>query len=110
MENTNNININIDAIQRFIDICSTEEFKTLQDMMQERKNREILRTTFSLRRGAKVTFTSSRKRTPFTYVGEITDLRQSRCTVKILSCNVAYPKYAIGSLVTVPFAMLMLVK
>jgi hypothetical protein len=71
---------------------------------QLRRSQLASQTRVMLSVGDTVKFTSAKKRSPYTYTGVITAKRQSRATVRITAPS--FGKYAVGSLVTVPFAML----
>jgi hypothetical protein len=40
------------------------------------------------------------------YIGDVVKVARKRATVKIISTNISYPKYRVGSLVSVPMEML----
>lgn len=69
-----------------------------------RRNSLATKLKRSLAVGDTVKFTSAKKRSPYTYTAVITDKRQTRATVRITGPT--WGKYKVGSLVTVPFAML----
>ena len=71
---------------------------------QLRRSQLASQTRVMLSVGDTVKFTSAKKRAPYNYTGVITAKRQSRATVRITAPS--FGKYAVGSLVTVPFAML----
>lgn len=76
----------------------------LTNAIQIRRNRKAMEVKHQLGIGSAVQFTSSKKLSPFTYTAVITDKRQTRATVRITGPT--WGKYRVGSLVTVPFAML----
>lgn len=76
----------------------------LVNAIQIRRNRKAMEVKHQMGIGSAVQFTSAKKRTPYTYTAVITDKRQTRATVRITGPT--WGKYAVGSLVTVPFAML----
>lgn len=80
------------------------DLANLMQAVQLRRSQLAMRLKCELNVGDSVKFTSARKRTPYTYTAVITDKRQSRATVRITGPS--YGKYAVGSQVTVPFAML----
>ena len=88
----------------FIFAAEGDLLDNLSQAVQMRRNQLASRTKVSLRVGDMVKFTSAKKRSPYTYTGVITAKRQSRATVRITAPS--FGKYAVGSLVTVPFAML----
>ena len=88
----------------FIFAAEGDLLDNLSQAVQMRRNQLASRTKVSLRVGDMVKFTSAKKRAPYTYTGKITAKRQTRATVQITGPT--YGKYAVGSQVTVPFAML----
>ena len=103
MNNTQNIIRLVDVID-YIHKSDDAVLEQLANAVQIRRNRKGWEVKHQLGIGSAVKFTSARKRSPFTYTGTITDKRQTRATVRITGPT--WGKYAVGSLVTVPFNML----
>jgi hypothetical protein len=96
--------IKLSDVVDFIRHSNTTEIDILANEVTLRRNRKAMELKRELGVGSAVKFTSSKKRSPYTYTAVITDKRQTRATVRIT--GPAWGNYAVGSLVTVPFAML----
>jgi hypothetical protein len=97
-------NIKLTDVIEFIHRSTDIELIQVATAFELRKNRKAMETKRALGVGSAVKFTSAKKRSPYTYTAVITDKRQTRALVRITGPT--WGKYAVGSLVTVPFAML----
>jgi hypothetical protein len=88
----------------FIFKAETADLDNVMQAVQLRRNQLASRLKSTIRTGDSVKFTSVKKRSPYTYTATVTDIRQTRATVRI--AGPSFGKYVVGSLVTVPFAML----
>ena len=88
----------------FIFRADKADLDNIIQAVQLRRSQLASQTRVMLSVGDTVKFTSAKKRAPYNYTGVITAKRQSRATVRITAPS--FGKYAVGSLVTVPFAML----
>ena len=93
-------------VKDFVKNCSVDERAELLKFIAERRAIDALDTKYDLTLGDQVQFTSMKKRSPFTYKGKLVKKAQLKATIQITWANVPYPKYSIGSMVTVPFVML----
>lgn len=96
--------IKLTEVIDFIHKSDDAALDQLANAIQIRRNRKAMEVKYQLGVGSAVSFTSSRKRAPYTYTAVITEKRQTRATVRITGPT--WGKYRVGSLVTVPFAML----
>lgn len=103
MNNTQNIIRLMDVID-YIHKSDDAALDQLANAIQLRRNRKAMEVKYQLVIGSTVSFTSARKRAPYTYTGVLLEKRQTRATVRITGPT--WGKYAVGSLVTVPFNML----
>ena len=84
--------------------ADSADIENITQAIQLRRSQLASRTKVTLQVGDTVKFTSAKRRSPYTYTGTLTAKRLSRATVRITAPS--FGKYAVGSLVTVPFAML----
>ena len=91
-------------VVEFIFRADKADLDNIIQAAQLRRSQLASQTRVMLSVGDTVKFTSAKKRAPYNYTGVITAKRQSRATVRITAPS--FGKYAVGSLVTVPFAML----
>jgi hypothetical protein len=99
-----NTEIKMTDVIAFIHRSNDMELIQVATAVELRKNRKAMEVKRELGIGSTVQFTSAKKRSPYTYTAVVTDKRQTRATVRITGPT--WGKYTVGSLVTVPFAML----
>ena len=88
----------------FIFKANESDLTNLLEAIALRRAQLGVLSKWTLKVGDRVKFTSVRKRSQCSYVGKVTDKRNTRATVRIEGPT--YGKYPVGSLVTVPFNML----
>jgi hypothetical protein len=88
----------------FIFKTETADLEIIMQAAQLRRAQLAQRIRTEIIAGDTVSFTSAKKRAPYTYTAVLVDKRQTRATVRITGPS--YGKYPVGSSVTVPFAML----
>ena len=103
MNNTQNIIRIMDVID-YIHKSDDAALDQLANAIQLRRNRKAMEVKYQMVIGSTVSFTSARKRAPYTYTGVLLEKRQTRATVRITGPT--WGKYPVGTKVTVPFAML----
>lgn len=103
VNNTQNIIKLMDVID-YIHKSDDAALEQLANAVQVRRNRKGWEVKNQMGIGSAVKFTSAKKRSPYTYTGTLLEKRQTRATVRITGPT--WGKYAVGSKVTVPFAML----
>ena len=91
-------------VVEFIFRADKADLDNIIQAAQLRRSQLASQTKVTLRVGDAIKFTDKRTRSRCDYTGVITAKRQSRATVRITAPS--FGKYAVGSLVTVPFAML----
>jgi hypothetical protein len=99
-----NTPIKLEDVLTFVQRCDEYALDQMANAIKLKRNYKAMQVKYQMGIGSTVQFTSAKKRSPFTYTAVITDKRQTRATVRITGPT--WGKYAVGSLVTVPFAML----
>jgi len=94
----------LEDVLNFVQRCDDYALDQLSNTIQLKRSHQAMQVKHQLGIGSAVQFTSAKKLSPYTYTAVITDKRQTRATVRIT--GPMWGKYAVGSLITVPFTML----